>query len=72
MTSEEIKKKIPMREFRFASSRSSGPGGQNVNKVSTRIELRFSVYESSSLSDVEKQKIISFPGIRINQEGVMK
>ena len=41
-------------EFHFSASRSSGPGGQNVNKVSTKVELRFNVVSSSLLSEDEK------------------
>lgn len=41
-------------EFVFQASRSGGPGGQNVNKVSTKIELRFNVANSALLSDQEK------------------
>ena len=41
-------------EFVFQASRSGGPGGQNVNKVSTKIELRFNVANSALLSDGEK------------------
>ncbi len=45
------------REFHFRTSRSSGPGGQNVNKVNTRVELFFDVENSSLLSDEEKERI---------------
>ena len=41
-------------EFVFHASRSGGPGGQNVNKVSTKVELRFNVVASALLSDEEK------------------
>ena len=44
-------------ELTFRASRSAGPGGQNVNKVNTRIKLLFDVTGSSSLSDRQKQKI---------------
>ncbi len=56
-------------ELRFSSSRSSGPGGQNVNKVNTKIELRFNVDDSMLLSDLEKHKIKSKLKNRINTEG---
>jgi ribosome-associated protein len=56
-------------EFIFSSSRSSGPGGQNVNKVNTRVELRFDVAGSSLLNDAEKAKIQSVLVHRINKEG---
>ncbi len=47
------------REWIIKASRSGGPGGQNVNKVNTKIELRFSIANSSLLSNREKQLLIS-------------
>jgi ribosome-associated protein len=44
-------------EFTFSTSRSSGPGGQNVNKVNTKVELRFNIDNSEILSNHEKHKI---------------
>lgn len=44
-------------EFVFSAGKSSGPGGQNVNKVSTRVELRFSIAESSVLNEIQKERI---------------
>jgi ribosome-associated protein len=55
-------------EFSFATSRSSGPGGQNVNKVNSKVELRFSVEQSILLSDREKQIILIKLKNRINSE----
>ena len=48
---------IPESELRFRFSRSGGPGGQNVNKVATRVELLFDVAGSMALSDSEKRTI---------------
>jgi len=56
-------------ELVFAFSRSSGPGGQNVNKVSTKVELRFIVRESALLSDEEKTLLVSKLASRINRKG---
>jgi ribosome-associated protein len=56
-------------EFVFSSSRSSGPGGQNVNKVNTKIELRFNIPASVLLSDVEKEILNEKLKNRINSEG---
>ena len=57
MTEEELKIKIPLSELVFTSSRSSGPGGQNVNKVSSKVELRFNIESAFMLSDDEKRVI---------------
>ncbi len=59
------------REFKFQTSRSSGPGGQHVNKVSSRVELRFNVRESQILTDDEKVKISEKLATRINNEGIL-
>lgn len=58
-------------EFVYSSSRSSGPGGQNVNKVNTRVELRFNIAGSALLNEAEKAKIESALGNRINKEGFL-
>ena len=56
-------------ELHFSASRSSGPGGQNVNKVSTKVELRFHVTSSTLLSDDEKILLIEKLVKKINSEG---
>lgn len=56
-------------EIKYSATRSSGPGGQNVNKVSSRVELRFSVNESNELNILEKERVYSKLKNRINNEG---
>jgi ribosome-associated protein len=56
-------------ELHYSASRSSGPGGQNVNKVSTKMELRFHVASSLVLTDEEKAIIAEKLASRINSAG---
>lgn len=63
---------IPFSELWFTASRSSGPGGQNINKVSTRITLWFDVVKSPILTTQQKQMIQSNLSTRINKEGVLR
>jgi ribosome-associated protein len=65
---ENIRKKLII-EAEFLATRSSGPGGQNVNKVSTKVELRLSIPLSEALDDEEKQLILIKLKNRINQQG---
>ena len=56
-------------EIKESFIRSSGPGGQNVNKVSTAVQLRFNVANSKSLPDEVKQRLIENAGKRITKDG---
>ena len=63
---------IPMSEIEFRTSRSSGPGGQNVNKLETRVELLFDVARSSSLNDEQRDLLFSRLKSNIDREGVLR
>jgi ribosome-associated protein len=69
MTPEDIIKRNVEPEFAFAASRSSGPGGQNVNKVSSKVELRFSLIQTILFSEEEKSLIFRKLKNKINSEG---
>jgi ribosome-associated protein len=69
MDAQELKKKIALSEIILSASRSRGPGGQNVNKVNTRVELRFNISSSSGLSEREKERIFLKLKNRISSEG---
>jgi len=56
-------------EITFSASRSSGPGGQNVNKVSTKVELRFNIPNSNLISDSEKEILLEKLKNKISNEG---
>lgn len=58
-------------ELRFTASRSAGPGGQHVNKVNSRVTLRFDLVGSPSLDDEQKARIRERLPTRINKEGVL-
>jgi ribosome-associated protein len=62
---------IPDNELTFTFIRSSGPGGQNVNKVATAAQLRFDVRNSPSLPAEVKERLVKLAGTRMTQDGVM-
>ena len=68
-SSQKEKGLIPEDEIEFQFSRSSGKGGQNVNKVETKVEIRFNIDRSKAFSDEEKEKIKKSLTNRINKEG---
>ena len=60
---------IPEQELTFEFIRSSGPGGQNVNKVATAVRLRFDVLRSPSLADEVKVRLLALAGRRATKVG---
>lgn len=66
-----LKSRDFLSEFTFSASRSGGAGGQNVNKVNTKVELRFDIAASSLLSDDEKTQILGKLRTKLTTEGIL-
>ena len=62
---------IKSAEIRFDFVRSSGPGGQNVNKVASAVQLRFDIGKSTSIPDGIKPRLIKLAGKRVNSEAIL-
>ena len=58
-----------IRELTFKGIRSSGPGGQHVNKTSSKVEVRFNIMTSEGLQDSEKERLLSKLSSRLTSEG---
>jgi len=63
--------RIPWNELQFSYSRSSGPGGQHVNKTNTKATLKWDVQQTEALPPTVKQRFEKHWGARINKEGVL-
>ena len=71
MSSAAVDVLIPESELVFKASRSSGPGGQNVNKLNTRVTALFRVAGSASLSEEQRQQVLRRLSSRIDKDGVL-
>ena len=63
---------IPLEELSFRATRSGGPGGQHVNTSATRVEVRWNVTGSPSLSDEQRQRLLERLGGRIDARGNLR
>ena len=62
---------IPLDRLKISSSFSGGPGGQNVNKVATAVQLRFDVANSPSLPDDVRMRLTQLAGKRMTEDGIL-
>ncbi len=63
---------IPPSELRFRTARSGGPGGQHVNKTSTKVEVLWNVARSESLSDTQRELLLTKLSTRIDARGMLR
>lgn len=61
--------RVPRRELAFHATSAGGPGGQHVNRTATRVELRWNVAESPSLTDVQRALLLARLSKRLDQAG---
>jgi ribosome-associated protein len=63
--------RLPEDELKIEYVRSSGPGGQNVNKVATAVQLRFDARHSPSLPEDVRRRLVKLAGRRMSSEGIL-
>lgn len=63
---------VPPDELDFRASRAGGPGGQHVNKTATRVEVRWNVGQSPSLTDAQRDRVLRRLANRIDARGVLR
>jgi ribosome-associated protein len=63
---------IPASEVSFRFSRSGGPGGQNVNKVSSRVEVEFDIMNSQVLNDTQRRRLLQRLSSRLDNNGILR
>lgn len=71
MSNRTLTRDILGSELEFSASRSSGPGGQNVNKVNTKVTLRWNVKDSALLTPEEKDLLLQKFSTKLTTEGVL-
>ena len=71
MTSRSITASLLFNELDFTASRSGGPGGQNVNKVNSKISVKFDVVRSQILTEEEKAIIVRNLSTHLTKDGVL-
>jgi len=69
---QDLRRRIGEEQFTFSFTRSGGPGGQNVNKVNTRVTLSFDLYASTDLTAEERGRILARLGGRITGDGRLR